>query len=94
MAKELNEDSGFKVSIKTLVAIGFAMATVISMWFMLQADIDEAKKLPVPPEPDVTRMEFDMKDKNIRLTIENTADDVEELKEDLDRIEDKIDQLK
>ena len=94
MAKELNEDSGFKVSIKTLVAIGFAMATVISMWFMLQADIEEAKLLPEPPKPDVTRMEFDMKDKNIRLTIENTADDVEELKDDLDRIEDKIDQLK
>ena len=94
MAKELNEDSGFKVSIKTLVAIGFAMATVISMWFMLQADINEAKELPIPPKPDVTRMEFDMKDKNIRLTIENTADDVEELKEDLDRIERKIDDLR
>ncbi len=94
MAKELNEDSGFKVSIKTLIAIGFAMATVIGMWFALQADIEEAKQLPVPPPPDVTRMEFDMKDKNIRLTIENTADDVEELKEDLDRIEEKIDRLK
>ena len=94
MAKELNEDSGFKVSIRTLIAIGFAMATVIGMWFALQADIEEAKQLPVPPPPDVTRMEFDMKDKNIRLTIENTADDVEELKEDLDRIEEKIDRLK
>tara|TARA_R100001015_G_C4533507_1_gene99279 strand:+ start:320 stop:604 length:285 start_codon:yes stop_codon:yes gene_type:complete len=94
MAKELNEDSGFKVSIKTLIAIGFAMATVIGMWFALQADIEEAKQLPVPPPPDVTRMEFDMKDKNIRLTIENTAEDVEELKEDLDRIEEKIDRLK
>ena len=94
MAKELNEDTGFKVSIKTLIGIGFAMATVISMWFMLQADIDEAKLLPEPPKPDVTRMEFDMKDKNIRLTIENTAEDVEELKEDLRRIEDKIDDLK
>ena len=94
MAKELNEDSGFHVSIKTLIAIGFAMATIISMWFILQADIAEAKELPVPPKPDVTRMEFDMKDKNIRLTIQNTADDVEELKEDLDRIEQKIDKLK
>ena len=94
MAKEINEDSGFKVSIKTLIAIGFAMATVIGMWFALQADIEEAKQLPVPPPPDVTRMEFDMKDKNIRLTIENTAEDVEELKEDLDRIEEKIDRLK
>ena len=94
MAKELNEDSGFKVSIKTLIAIGFAMATVIGMWFALQADIEEAKMLPEPPAPDVTRMEFDMKDKNIRLTIENTQDDVTEIKEDLRRIEDKIDQLK
>ena len=94
MAKELNEDSGFKVSVKTLIAIGFAMATVIGMWFALQADIEEAKMLPEPPKPDVTRMEFDMKDKNIRLTIENTAEDVEELKEDLRRIEDKIDDLK
>ena len=94
MAKELNEDTGFQVSIKTLIAIGFAMATIIGMWFALQADIQEAKELPIPPPPDVTRMEFDMKDKNIRLTIENTADDVEELKEDLDRIEDKIDKLR
>ena len=95
-SKELNEDSSFKVSIKTLIGIGFAMATVISMWFMLQADIAEAKELPVIeiPPPDVTRMEFDMKDKNIRLTIQNTQDDVEEIKEDLRRIEDKIDQLK
>ena len=94
MAKELNEDSGFQVSIKTLVGIGAAMATVIGMWFALQADIAEAKELPAPPKPDVTRMEFDMKDKNIRLTIENTQDDVEEIKEDLKRIEDKIDRLK
>ena len=93
MTKELNEDTGFTISIKTLIAIGFAMATIISMWFMLQADIEEAKELPVPPPPDVTRMEFDMKDKNIRLTIENTQEDVEEIKEDLDRIEEKIDEL-
>ena len=94
MAKELNEDSSFKISIKTLIGIGFAMTTIISMWVMLQADIAEAKELPIPPNPDVTRMEFDMKDKNIRLTIQNTQEDVEEIKEDLRRIEDKIDQLK
>jgi len=94
MAKELNEDTSFKISIKTLGAIAVGLAAVISMWFVLQADIAEAKELPIPPPPDVTRMEFDMKDKNIRLTIENTASDVEELKEDLDRIEEKIDRLR
>ena len=76
MAKELNEETGFVLSIKTLIGIGFAMATIISMWFMLQADIEEAKQLPEPPPQDVTRMEFDMKDQMIRNTILTTQKDV------------------
>ena len=90
MAKELNEDTGFKVSIKTLIGIGAAMATIISMWFMLQADIEDAKLLPEPPPQDVTRMEFDMKDQMIRNTIITTQEDVEEIKETLEKIEDKL----
>ena len=94
MAKELNEDTGFKVSIKTLIGIAFAIATVVGMWFALQADIQEAKELPQPPEPEVTRMEFDMNDQIVRQTIMTTQEDVKELKEDMDRIEEKIDNLK
>ena len=94
MEKELNEDTTFKLSIKTLGGIAALIFTLVSMWFILQADIAEAKELPAPPDPEVTRMEFDMKDQNIRLTIQNTAEDVEELKEDLDRIEEKIDNLR
>ncbi len=90
MAKELNEDSGFQVSIKTLIAIGFAMATIIGMWFALQADIAEAKELPIPPAPDVTRMEFDMKDQMIRQTIMTTQEDVSEIKKSIEKIEDKL----
>ena len=94
MAKELNEETGFKISIKTLLGIGFGMATIISMWFMLQADIAEAKELPAPLDPEVTRMEFDMKDQMIRNTILNTQEDVGEIKEDIKRIEEKIDKLR
>ena len=94
MTKELNENSGFKTSIKTLLGIGAGMATIIGMWFMLQADIAEAKKLPEPVPPDVSRMEFDMKDELIRQTIMTTQDDVIEIKENLKRLEDKIDQLR
>ena len=90
MAKELNEDTGFNVSIKTLLAIGFAMATIIGMWFALQADIAEAKELPLPLPQDVTRMEFDMKDQMIRNTIMTTQKDVEEMKKTLEKIEDKL----
>ena len=87
MAKELNEDTGFQVSIKTLLGIGAGMATLISMWFMLQADITEAKELP---KADVTRMEFDMKDQMIRQTILTTQEDVKEIKKTLEKIEDKL----
>jgi len=90
MAKELNEDTGFSVSIKTLIGIGAAMATVISMWFMLQADIAEAKTLPEAPDPEVTRMEFDMKDQMIRQTIMTTQEDVKDIKKSLEKIEDKL----
>ena len=90
MAKKLNEDTGFNVSIKSLIAIGFAMATVIGMWFALQADIAEAKQLPEPLPPDVTRMEFDMKDQMIRQTIMTTQEDVAEIKKTLEKIEDKL----
>ena len=91
MAKELNEDTGFQVSVKTLVGIGAGMASLISMWFVLQSDIAEAKELP---KPEVGRMEFQMKDENIRNTIMETRDDVGELKDRMIRMEDKIDQLK
>ena len=86
MAKELNEDTGFVLSIKTIIAIGFAMATLISMWFMLQADIAEAKELPAPVPDEVTRMEFNMKDQMIRNSIMNTEDKVEKLEEKVDDI--------
>ena len=94
MAKELNEDTGFTVSIKTLSGIGAALATVIGMWFTLQADIAEAKELPLPPDPEITRMEFDMKDQLVRQTIMSTQSDVTEIKDQLIRLEDKIDNLK
>ena len=94
MAKELNEDTGFQVSIKTLIAIGAAMATVIGMWFVLQADIAEAKLLPEPPEPVITRMEFDMKDQLVRQTIMTTQEDVKEIKAQLEKLNDKIDALR
>ena len=93
MTKELNEDTSFKLSIKTIIALGFGVATIVGMWFALQADIADAKELPVippPPDPEVTRMEFDMKDQMIRNTIMTTQKDVEEIKKTLEKIEDKL----
>ena len=100
MTKELNEDSGFKVSVKTLGGIATLIAIMVGMWYTLQADITEAKELPRNewnpdwegklPDPDVTRMEFDMKDQMIRNTIMTTQEDVKEIKKSIEKIEDKL----
>ena len=93
MSKELSEESKLQISLKTLGGIAFLIATLIGMWFTLQADIAEAKELPEPPPAEVTRMEYDMKDQLIRQTIMTTQKSVEELKEDMKRIEEKLDKL-
>ena len=88
MAKELSEDSKFNISIKTLISIGVGLSLAIGMYFTLQADIAEAKELPVP---EVSRTEYDLKDQLIRETIMNTQSDVVEIKEDLDGMDNKLD---
>ena len=94
MAKELNENTSFKISVQTLIGIGFGMATIIAMWFTLQADIAEAATLPAPTPPVISRMEFDMKDQLVRQTIMTTQEDVKEIKIQLDKLNDKIDRLR
>ena len=64
------------------------------MWFTLQNDIADAKELPKPPDPEITRMEYDMKDQLIRQTIMTTQDDVKEIKTQMIRMEEKIDKLR
>ena len=104
MAKELNEDTTFKMSVKTMVGLGFVIATLIAGWYSLMAEIQQAKEEPVQvdvnilkeeilkeiPEAEITRMEFDMKDQMIRNTIMNTQSDVEEIKNSIEKIEDKL----
>ena len=93
MTKELSEDSKFEISLKTMGGIIALIITLVGMWFTLQADIDEAKLLPIPPDPEITKMEFDMKDKMIRQTIMTTQEDVNEIKEDMKYLRNKIDKM-
>ena len=93
MAKQIGEDTKVTLDLKT-IGMGVAgLAALIGMWFALQADIALAKELPEPLPAEVTRMEFDMKDQLIRQTIMTTQEDVTEIKDDMKRIEEKIDKL-
>ena len=94
MAKELNEDTSFKLSIKTIGIIAVGIAALVGGWYSLMQEIQEAKELPPVieievikqeileeiPEVEISRMEFDMKDQMIRQTIMTTQEDVTEIK--------------
>jgi len=87
MAKEIGEHTKVTIDLKTIgLAVG-GLVMMIGMWFTLQQDIALAKELP---EPVIERMEFDMKDELIRQTIMDTQDDVEEIKETIDKIDERL----
>ena len=52
MSKEISEEkilgSKFTLSLQTMIAGGMGLSSLIGMWYMLQADIQEAKELPIP----------------------------------------------
>ena len=90
MAQEIGKDTKVKLSLETIISLGFVLVTMTGMWFTLNGEIAEAKELPEPPPAEVTRMEFDMKDQLVRQTIMTTQEDVKEIKETLEKIERKI----
>jgi len=101
-ARDLSEDtsmgididgdgkSDFSISLKTIGMLIAGIATVVGMWFTLQADIQEAKELP---EPVIDRTEYDLKDELIRQTIMDTQDDVDKILEELEKIDERLYEL-
>tara|TARA_B100000424_G_scaffold183921_1_gene142563 strand:- start:200 stop:496 length:297 start_codon:yes stop_codon:yes gene_type:complete len=80
---EVGKDTKFTLSIETGVSILVTVGMIIGMWYSLQAEIELAKELP---EPEVSRMEYDLKDQMIRDSILNTEGKVDKLEEKVDDI--------
>ena len=87
MAKQIGEDTKVTLDLKTLGLIGAGIVSLATMWFTLQSDIALAKELP---KPVIDRVEYDLKDELIRQTILDTQDDVESMKEQLDKIDQRL----
>jgi|TARA_B110000503_G_C6992699_1_gene348058 hypothetical protein len=80
----------FHIDLKTIGMLLVGISTVIGMWFTLQSDIEDAKKLPLPP---IERVEYDLKDELIRQTIMDTQEDVESILKELEKIDDRLYEL-
>jgi len=87
MAKQIGEETKVILDLKTIgMIVGFVIM-IAGMWYTLQADIAEAKELPAPV---IDRIEYDLKDELIRQTIMDTQEDVEEIKETIDKIDQRL----
>ena len=91
MAKEISENTVVGLSLKTLGAIIAGVGVITLGYFDLRAGIEEAKLLP-PAE--IGRMEYDLKDQLIRETIMNTQNDVNDIKQQLDKMEKRLFEMK
>ena len=87
---KVDENTQVTLDLKTIAIIISFVVTVAGMWFALQGEIELAKQLP---EPEVSRTEYDLKDKLVRETIMNTQTKVEENGKKLDLIEQRLYEL-
>ncbi len=90
MAKQIGEDTKVTLDLKTIVLIIGGAVSIATLYFALQADIALAKELPAPV---IDRVEYDLKDELIRQTIMDTQEDVEEIKETIDKIDERLYEL-
>ena len=87
MAQKIGEETQVTLDLKTIgMIVGFVLM-IAGMWYTLQADIAEAKELPAPV---IDRVEYDLKDELIRQTIMDTQEDVEEIKETIEKIDERL----
>jgi hypothetical protein len=90
MALKLGEDTQVTLDLKTIGLIVAGAVSLATVYFSLQNDIALAMELP---EPVIDRTEYDLKDELIRQTILDTQDDVEEMKEKLNKIDERLYEL-
>ena len=87
MSTKISENTNIQLDLKTVVAIIMVTASFVGMYYTLQADIEEAKKLP-PIE--VTRLEYELKEEWNEKMIMQLKDQVEVLEETQDILKEEI----
>lgn len=80
---KINEGTNLTLDLKTIgIVIGFTIS-LVSVYYSLLGQIEEAKELP---KPEISRVEFDLKDTNVRSTIYNIEEQVKDNSDKLDKL--------
>jgi hypothetical protein len=90
-APQIGEGTKVTLDLKTLGIIIGGVISLSSMYFVLQSDIALAMKMP---KPTIERIEYDLKDELVRQTIMDTQEDVESILDKIDKLEERIYEIK
>ena len=84
----------FALDVKTMIGAATGIASLVGMWYMLQADIQEAKELP--KIGNIYSQEYPSRPEgyNWPRSYEQYKDQVGQLQEDMDEVYDKLDEYK
>ena len=82
----------FALDVKTIIAAATGIASLVGMWYMLQADIQEAKELP--KIGNIYSQEYPSKPEgyNWPRSYEQYKDNVEGLQDEMDAVYEKLDE--
>ena len=106
MPKELSEEkilgTKFSLSIQTMIAAGTGLASLVGMWYALQADIQEAKELPVPlslfsqeyPSKGISDYNWSPSYEQYKQQISQLQNDNDEIFETMEELQEEISSLK
>ena len=84
------QDQTFVISVKTFFAVGAAVVLLVGEYIVLQSDIEEAKRLPVPEQVEITRLEIDMSNKLVLQNFQEIEKDIEQINKDIEELRLKI----
>ena len=95
--RELSEEAvlntKFTLSVQTMVAAGTGIASLVGMWYMLQADIQEAKELPSLESLYEAEYPSRPEGYNWPRSYEQYKDQVGSLQEDMDDVFDQLEEM-
>ena len=105
MAQELSEEkilgSKYTLSLQTMIFLGSGLVSLVGMWYMLQADIHEAKELPVPlslfsqeyPSKGISDFNWSPSYEQYKQQVGNLQENQDDLYEVIEGMQDEIKEL-
>ena len=91
MATEISENTKLQLNLKTIIAIIVLVSSFVGQYYVLSNEIELAKRLP---ESEISRSELDLKLELISKTVMSNAEKLNKMESTVEKIEERVYELK